>query len=100
MPSGLDNYRSINALAEPVIGLFKTEVIHLAGPWRGLEDVEIATLEWVWWYNEKRLMEPLGYLPPSEYEDAFYRRRRLRPPRRYSRNLVSGKAGAIHFKSR
>lgn len=63
-----------NALAETVIGLFKTEVIHRCGPWRGLEDVEIATLEWVWWFNERRLMEPLGYLPPSEYEDAFYRR--------------------------
>lgn len=63
-----------NALAETVIGLFKTEVIHRCGPWRGLEDVEIATLEWVWWFNERRLMEPLGYLPPAEYEDAFYRR--------------------------
>ena len=63
-----------NALAETMIGLFKTEVIHRCGPWRGLEDVEIATLEWVWWFNERRLMEPLGYLPPSEYEDAFYRR--------------------------
>ncbi len=63
-----------NALAETVIGLFKTEVIHRCGPWRGLEDVEIATLEWVWWFNERRLMEPLGYLPPAEYEDAYYRR--------------------------
>ena len=63
-----------NALAETVIGLFKTEVIHRCGPWRGLADVELATLEWVWWFNERRLMEPLGYLPPAEYEDAFYRR--------------------------
>ena len=63
-----------NALAETVIGLFKTEVIHRCGPWRGLEDVELATLEWVWWFNERRLLEPLGYLPPAEYEDAFYRR--------------------------
>lgn len=63
-----------NALAETVIGLFKTEEVHRNGPWRGLEDVELATLEWVWWYNERRLMEPLGYLPPAEYEDAFYRR--------------------------
>ena len=63
-----------NALAESVIGLFKTEVIRLRGPWRGLEDVELATLEWVWWFNERRLLEPLGYLPPAEYEDAFYRR--------------------------
>ncbi len=57
-----------------MIGRFKTEVIHRCGPWRGLEDVEIATLEWAWWLNERRLMESLGYLPPAEYEDAFYRR--------------------------
>ena len=63
-----------NALAETIIGLYKTEVIHHEGPWRGLEDVEIATLEWVWWYNERRLMEPLGYLPPAEYEQVFHRR--------------------------
>jgi transposase InsO family protein len=63
-----------NALAESVIGLYKTEVIRHDGPWRGLEDVELATLEWVWWFNERRLLEPLGYLPPAEYEDAFYRR--------------------------
>ena len=63
-----------NALAETVIGLYKTEEVHRNGPWRGLEDVEIATLEWVWWFNERRLLEPLGYLPPAEYEDAFYRR--------------------------
>jgi transposase InsO family protein len=57
-----------NAMAESVIGLFKTEVIHHAGPWKGLDDVELATLEWVWWYNNHRLMEALGYLPPAEYE--------------------------------
>ena len=68
-----------NALAESVIGLFKTEVIRLQGPWRGLEDVEVATLEWVWWFNERRLLEPLGYLPPAEYEDAFYRRLETQP---------------------
>ena len=63
-----------NALAESVIGLFKTEVIRRRGPWRGLEDVEFATLEWVWWFNHHRLLEPLGYVPPVEYEEAFYRR--------------------------
>lgn len=61
-----------NALAESVIGLFKTEVIRQRGPWRGLEDVEFATLEWVWWFNYHRLLEPLGYIPPAEYEVAFY----------------------------
>jgi putative transposase len=62
-----------NALAESVIGLFKTEVIHRDGPWRGLEDVEYATLEWVAWFNTQRLLEPLGYLPPAEYEEQFHR---------------------------
>ena len=60
-----------NALAESVIGLFKTEVIRHAGPWRCLDDDEYATLEWVAWFNTCRLMEPLGYLPPAEYEAQF-----------------------------
>ena len=58
-----------NAFAESVIGLFKTEVIRHAGPWRSLDDVEYATLEWVAWFNTCRLMEPLGYVPPAEYEN-------------------------------
>ncbi len=62
-----------NALAESVIGLFKTEVIRRRGPWRQLEDVEFATLEWVAWYNHRRLMGPIGDLPPAEYEEAYYR---------------------------
>jgi transposase InsO family protein len=61
-----------NALAESVIGLFKAEVIHPRGPWRGFEDVEFATLTWVWWFNHHRLLEPLGYLPPAQYEENFY----------------------------
>jgi putative transposase len=62
-----------NALAESVIGLFKTELIRPAGPWRGLDDVEYATLEWVAWFNTQRLLEPLGYLPPAEYEEQYHR---------------------------
>ncbi len=62
-----------NALAETVIGLFKTEVIERRGPWRNMEAVEYATLEWVDWFNHRRLLEPLGYIPPSEYEVAYYR---------------------------
>lgn len=62
-----------NALAESVIGLFKTEVIRHAGPWRSLDDVEYATLEWVAWFNTCRLLEPLGYLPPAEFELQFAR---------------------------
>jgi putative transposase len=60
-----------NALAEPVIGLFKTEVVRRNGPWRHLEAVEFATLEWVDWFNHRRLLEPIGYLPPVEYEARY-----------------------------
>jgi transposase InsO family protein len=60
-----------NALAESIIGLYKTEVIRHAGPWRSLDDVEYATLEWVAWFNTCRLLEPLGYLPPAEYEAQY-----------------------------
>jgi putative transposase len=61
-----------NALAESVIGLFKTEVIRRRGPWRGLEDVEFSTLHWVSWYNTQRLLEPIGYVPPVEYEKHYH----------------------------
>jgi transposase InsO family protein len=62
-----------NALAETVIGLYKTEVIRRQGPWRHVEAVEFATLAWVDWFNTRRLLEPIGHVPPSEYEDAYYR---------------------------
>lgn len=61
-----------NALAESVIGLYKTEVIRRRGPWRNLEAVEFATLEWVDWFNNQRLLEPIGNIPPAEYENAYY----------------------------
>lgn len=61
-----------NALAETVIGLFKTEVIHRRGPWRGIEAVEFATLEWVHWFNHRRLLEPIGNIPPAEAENRYY----------------------------
>jgi putative transposase len=61
-----------NALAETVIGLFKTEVIRRRGPWRSLEAVEFATLEWVDWFNHRRLLEPIGYMPPAEYEARYH----------------------------
>jgi putative transposase len=60
-----------NALAESVIGLFKTEVIQRRGPWRTLEAVEFATLAWVDWFNTRRLLEPIGYVPPAEYEARY-----------------------------
>lgn len=62
-----------NALAETIIGLYKTEVIHHLGPWRGATDVEIATLEWVHWFNHQRLLEPIGDIPPAEFEQMYYR---------------------------
>ena len=57
-----------NALAETIIGLYKTEVIYHRGPWRNLEEVEYATLEWVDWFNNRRLLEPIGNVPPAEFE--------------------------------
>jgi len=61
-----------NALAESVIGLYKTEVIYRRGPWKHLEAVEFATLEWVDWFNNRRLLEPIGNVPPAEFEDVYY----------------------------
>ena len=62
-----------NALAETIIGLYKTEVIHRRGPWRHIDAVEYATLEWVDWFNHRRLLEPIGNVPPAELEQAYYR---------------------------
>jgi transposase InsO family protein len=61
-----------NALAETINGLFKAEVIHRRGPWRNAEAVELATLEWVDWFNNRRLLEPIGNIPPAEAEARYY----------------------------
>ena len=61
-----------NALAESINGLYKTEVIRRRGPWKGVEDVEFATLNWVAWFNNQRLLEPIGYIPPAEFEANYY----------------------------
>lgn len=61
-----------NALAETINGLFKAEVIHRRGPWRSFEAVEYATLDWVDWFNNRRLLEPIGNTPPAEAEANFY----------------------------
>lgn len=61
-----------NALAESVIGLYKAELMHPRGPWRTLDDLELATLEWVDWYNHRRLHSSIGNIPPVEYENAYY----------------------------
>jgi transposase InsO family protein len=61
-----------NAMAETINGLYKAEVIWRRGPWRSLEAVEHATLEWVDWFNNRRLLEPIGDVPPAEFEQAYY----------------------------
>ena len=60
-----------NALAETINGLYKTEVIRRRGPWQGIEEVEYATLEWVDWFNHRRLLGPIGDIPPAEYERMY-----------------------------
>ena len=64
-----------NALAETINGLYKTEVIRRRGPWRNIDAVEYATLAWVDWFNHRRLLEPIGNIPPAELEAAYYRQR-------------------------
>ena len=61
-----------NALAETINGLYKAEVIHRRGPWRNFDAVEYATLEWVDWFNARRLLEPIGNIPPAEAEANYY----------------------------
>ena len=64
-----------NALAETINGLYKTEVIRHRGPWRSIEKVEFATLEWVDWFNNRRLLDAIGYVPPAEFEKAYHHNR-------------------------
>jgi putative transposase len=66
-------YRSINALAESFNGLYKTELIRRNGPWRGLDDVEFATLEYIDWFNHRRLHTQIGMTPPADLEARHYR---------------------------
>ena len=61
-----------NALAETMNGLYKAEVIHRRGPWKSVDAVEFATLEWVDWFNHRRLLEPIGNIPPAEAEARYY----------------------------
>jgi putative transposase len=62
-----------NAMAETINGLYKTELINRQGPWKGRNDVEYATLAWVDWFNHRRILEPIGDIPPAEYETNYYR---------------------------
>ncbi len=68
-----------NAMAETIFGLYKTELVRNKGPWRGLDDLELATLEWVDWYNHRRIHHELGRIPPAEYEDSHYRQNESHP---------------------
>jgi putative transposase len=61
-----------NALAETINGLYKAEVIHRRSSWKTIESVEMATLEWVAWFNHQRLLAPIGYIPPAEAEANYY----------------------------
>jgi putative transposase len=67
-----DQLLSEVALAETINGLYKAEVIHRRGPWRNFEAVEFATLEWVDWFNNRRLLEPIGNIPPAEAEERYF----------------------------
>jgi putative transposase len=88
-----------NALAETIIGLYKTELTRRRGPWRGIDDVEYATLEWVDWFNHRRLLEPIGDVPPAEFEAAYWSKEgseehtTLRDP-------SLREPGAVHFRAR
>ena len=62
-----------NALAETINGLYTAEMIHRRAPWKTKEAVELATLEWVSWFNHHRLLEPIGHIPPAEFEANYYR---------------------------
>ena len=69
-----------NAMAESLIGLYKTECIRLEGPFRTVDELELATASWVHWFNHQRLHSAIGYIPPIEYETAHYRQHPLPQP--------------------
>lgn len=80
-----------------MIGLFKAEIIHRRGPWRSFE---FATLEWVDWFNERRLLEPIGNIPPAEAEKAYYAQLEAMPIAASNSNqMASRKPGAVHYSS-
>ena len=88
-----------NALAETINGLDKTEVIRRRGPWRTLEAVDFATLEWVDWFNHRRLLEPIGNIPPPRPKCATMSKPRTSQWRRDSTKSASGKPGTVHWSS-
>jgi putative transposase len=82
-----------NALAETIIRVFKTEVIHHRGPWRNMDAVEYATPEWVDWFNHLRLLEPIGHILPAELEAAYYHSTGQLPLAARRKQELSGKTG-------
>ena len=85
-----------NALAETIIGLYKTGLVYPQGPWSRLEDIELATLEWVWWFNNHRLFGPLGHVPRPSMKSSSLHARRLNPSPWHSSQTVSDEPGAVH----
>ncbi|MDP3493480.1 MAG: IS3 family transposase [Hyphomonadaceae bacterium] len=79
-----------NALAETINGLYKAELIHRRSPWKTREAVELATLEWVCWFNHQRLLEPIGYIPPAEAEANYWKQQRRGPPAAPAGSLKKG----------
>ncbi len=92
----------VEARAETINGLYKAEVIHRRGPWKTREAVELATLEWVDWFNQQRLLEPIGYIPPAAADANYYRQRASQAARwRHDLNpIASAKPGAVQGGSR
>ena len=83
-----------NALAETINGLYKAELIHRRAPWKTREAVELATLEWVSWFNHHRLLEPIGYIPPAEAEANYWKHQRGGPPAAPAGSLKKGECNS------
>lgn len=84
-------------LAETANGLYKTEMIHRQGPWRSLKDVEWATLKWVDWFNNRRLLSTIGNIPPAEAEIRFYKElETIKLAAQDANENASGKSGTVH----
>lgn len=86
-----------NALAETINGLYKTELIKPQGPWRTVDQVEVATLEWVDWLPHRHLHEHCDDLPSAEYEALYYRQHRTQPAAEFSNQYVTRLTGATHI---
>ena len=94
---GSVGYSYDNALAETINGLYKAEVIHRQAPWRSFEAVEFATLTWVDWFNHRRLLEPIGNIPPAEAEERYYGMLREQQMAARLKPMASGDAQVVHL---